>query len=67
LATGWNDDNRRQFTAPRVCRRALEPAFHRALPGGFGRRGKQQRVVAMRLEFQFQLHVMNVAESPKLL
>jgi len=62
LTTGWNDDDGGPFILPRFRSYALEPTFDRALPRRFRRRGKQQRVTAMRLKFQFQLHSLILAE-----
>ena len=62
LTTRWNDDDSGAFIPPRFRGFALEPAFDRALPGRFRRRGEEQRMAAMRLKFQFQLHSFILAE-----
>ena len=35
LTAGWNDDHRRAFASPSLRCGLAEPAFRRALPGGF--------------------------------
>jgi hypothetical protein len=62
LTTGWNDDDSGALIPPGFRSCLLEPAFRRALPGRFRRRGKQQRVPAVWLKLQFQLHSLILAE-----
>ena len=67
LTMGWNDDDSGVFIPPGFRSCVLEPAFECAVPRRFRRRGKQQRVAATRLKFQFQLHQVILAECSELL
>lgn len=63
LAAGWNDDNPRALALPRFRGGLLEPAQRSLLPRRFRRMAEKQRVPALGLKFEFQLHRLILAEG----
>ena len=62
LPAGRNNNERRAFALPSLVGSLLEPALNGTLPRRVRRSGEEQRVRALRLKFQFQLHPLILAE-----